>query len=47
VYATSSGFGGIIIRAGTVESGLAVLNVSAGAHLGCCLTEGTAAWPPP
>jgi len=43
VYTTSSGFGGIITRAATVDSGLAVLNVSAGAHLGCCLTgQGTA-----
>lgn len=38
VYTTSSGFGGVITRAATVDSGLAVLNVSAGAHLGCCLT---------
>ncbi|HEY2575520.1 MAG TPA: hypothetical protein VGI74_04365 [Streptosporangiaceae bacterium] len=41
VYTTSSGFGGIITRAGLVSSALAVLNVSAGAHLGCCLTPGS------
>jgi hypothetical protein len=40
VYTGSSGFGGIITRAATVESGLAVLNVSSGAHLGCCLSAG-------
>ena len=38
VYTTSSGFGGIISRGGTVDSGLAVLNVSSGAHCGCALT---------
>jgi hypothetical protein len=37
VYTVDSGFGGIITRAGTVESGLAVLNVGAGARVGCCL----------
>jgi hypothetical protein len=37
VYTGVNGFGGIITRAGTVESGLAVLNVSAGAHVGCAL----------
>jgi hypothetical protein len=41
VYTGVRGFGGIITRAGTVESGLAVLNVSSGAHVGCCLTAGT------
>ena len=40
VYTGARGFGGIITRAGTVESGLAVLNVSSGAHVGCCLTTG-------
>ena len=40
VYTGVRGFGGIITRAGTVESGLAVLNVSSGAHLGCCLSAG-------
>jgi hypothetical protein len=40
VYTGARGFGGIITRAGTVESGLAVLNVSSGAHLGCCLSAG-------
>jgi hypothetical protein len=40
VYTGVGGFGGIITRAGTVESGLAVLNVSSGAHVGCCLTAG-------
>ena len=38
VYTGTRGFGGIITRAGTVESGLAVLNVSSGAHVGCCLS---------
>ena len=37
VYTAASGYGGIITRAGTVESGLAVLNVGAGARVGCCL----------
>jgi hypothetical protein len=40
LYTGASGFGGIIIRAGAVESGLAVLNVSSGAHVGCCLSTG-------
>ncbi len=40
LYTGASGFGGIITRAGTVESGLAVLNVSSGAHVGCCLSTG-------
>ena len=40
VYTGTRGFGGIITRAGTVESGLAVLNVSSGAHVGCCLSAG-------
>jgi hypothetical protein len=37
LYTGVGGFGGIIGRAGTVASKLAVLNVSAGAHIGCCL----------
>ena len=37
VYTAASGYGGVITRAGTVESRLAVLNVSAGARVGCCL----------
>ena len=37
VYTGASGFGGIITRGGSVASGLAVLNVSSGAHVGCCL----------
>jgi hypothetical protein len=37
VYTVTSGYGGIITRAGTVDSGLAVLNVGAGARVGCCL----------
>jgi hypothetical protein len=37
LYTGASGYGGVITRAGTVESGLAVLNVSAGARVGCCL----------
>jgi len=37
MYTVDSGFGGVITRAGTVASGLAVLNVSAGARVGCCL----------
>jgi hypothetical protein len=38
VYTGVSGYGGMITRAGTVSSRLAVLNVGAGAHLGCCLS---------
>jgi hypothetical protein len=38
VYTGISGYGGMITRAGTVSSRLAVLNVGAGAHLGCCLS---------
>ncbi len=45
VYTGTSGFGGIITRAGTVASGLAVLNVSSGAHIGCCLYTGGSAAP--
>jgi hypothetical protein len=41
VYTGVGGFGGIHTRAGSVESGLAVLNLSAGAHIGGCLTERT------
>jgi hypothetical protein len=37
LYTVASGYGGVITRAGTVESGLAVLNVGAGARVGCCL----------
>jgi hypothetical protein len=37
VYTVASGYGGIITRAGTVDSGLAVLNVGVGARVGCCL----------
>jgi hypothetical protein len=37
LYTGVRGFCGIISRAGTVSSGLTVLNVSAGAHIGCCL----------
>ncbi|HEY7144587.1 MAG TPA: hypothetical protein VH637_10090 [Streptosporangiaceae bacterium] len=40
VYTGTGGFGGIISRACTVASGTTVLNVSAGAHLGCCLYPG-------
>lgn len=43
VYTGARGFSGIISRACTLESGMAVLNVSSGAHLGCCLTAGTGA----
>jgi hypothetical protein len=41
VYTGAHGFGGVITRAGTVESGLAVLNVGAGARVGCCLDTRT------
>jgi hypothetical protein len=40
LFTGAGGFGGIITRAGAVESGLAVLNVSSGAHVGCCLSTG-------
>jgi hypothetical protein len=40
LYTGVNGLGGIISRAGTVASGLAVLNVSAGAQIGCCLYTG-------
>jgi hypothetical protein len=38
LYTGVGGFGGVIARAGSVESGLAVLNVGSGARIGCCLT---------
>jgi hypothetical protein len=43
VYTGAGGFGGILTRAATVASGLAVLNVSSGAHIGCCLYTGGSA----
>jgi hypothetical protein len=42
VYTGAGGFGGIFTRGATVESGLAVLNLHGGAHIGCCLTAGPA-----
>lgn len=40
VFTGAGGFGGIIARAATVASELAVLNVSGGAHVGGCLYSG-------
>jgi hypothetical protein len=41
VFTGAGGYGGIIARAATVESGVAVLNLSSGALLGCCLSTGS------
>jgi hypothetical protein len=38
VFTVDSGYGGIIIRAATADCGIAVLNLSYGALLGCCLS---------